>query len=168
MNYIRPNDDECIIVSVEQFIDPIGIHIKLHDMKQKVSTVIMLSNQHLNNSQKTEYYEIDIESFDMKPDSMRNEMVELFSLTSSILNPNDMIIIPKISRTKDDKSLSFASDDERTNHSNTSMQNAFNVDKIFKEKSKGVLIFRDLVLVRYIHDTKDGNNENQDFDKALN
>ena len=168
LNYIRPDDDECIIVSVEQFIDPDGIHIKLHDMKQKVSTVIMLSKQHLNNSQEIEYSEIDIEIFNMKPDSMRNEMVELFSLASSVLNPNDMIMIPKIPKIKDDKSLSFVSDDERTNHSNTSMQNAFNVDKIFKEKSKGVLMFRDLVLVRYIHDTKDQNNENNDFSNIIN
>ena len=104
----------------------------------------------------------------MKPDSMRNEMVELFSLALSVLNPNDMIMIPKIPKIKDDKSLSFVSDDERTNHSNTSMQNAFNVDKIFKEKSKGVLMFRDLVLVRYIHDTKDQNNENNDFSNIIN
>ena len=47
------------------------------------------------------------------------------------------------------------------------MQNAFNVDKILKEKSKGVLIFKDLVLVRYIHNTKDKNKENDNFDIAL-
>lgn len=77
-------------------------------------------------------------------------MLDLLSLQKSVLNPDDLIMVPKLKKKLDDKSARKSS--QSTLHSYSSSRNIFNVDKIFKEKSKGLLIFRDLYIVRYVFD----------------
>ena len=77
-------------------------------------------------------------------------MIDLISNYKSVLNPDDLIMIPKLAKKQDGSTLTVASDEEKAVNSYSSMRNFFNVDKIFKQKSKGMLIFRDLFLVRYI------------------
>lgn len=81
---------------------------------------------------------------------MRNELMDLLTVTSSVLNPADLIMVPKLAKKREDKSLLSLSDDEKTANTYSSSRNVFNVDKIFREKSKGILIYRDLYNVKYV------------------
>lgn len=71
----------------------------------------MLSKQKHDSSKEFEYVEVDQDLFEFKPDSIRNEMSELFSLTSAVLNPNDLIMIPKLSK-RDDREISVYNDED--------------------------------------------------------
>lgn len=111
LGYIRPDDENWLIITIEQFISPDGLHIKLHDLHKKASTIVMLSKQKHDSSKEFEYVEVDQDLFEFKPDSIRNEMSELFSLTSAVLNPNDLIMIPKLSK-RDDREISVYNDED--------------------------------------------------------
>ena len=98
---------------------------------------------------------------------MRNEMIDLLSNYQLVLNPDELIMIPKVAKkTKDGSTLSVLSDEEKEVNSYSSMRNYFNVDKIFKQKSKGMLIFRDLFFVRYIFNINEDIGNFQQADNA--
>lgn len=95
------------------------------------------------------FEEIPLKEFQPEPNEMRNEMMDLLTIRNSVLSPDDLIAVPRLSKLKDEKSM-MTSDDEKTMYSYSSARNVFNVDKIFKEKSKGTLIYRDFYPIRYV------------------
>ena len=142
------NEENSIVVSAEKFLEPKGLYIKLHDFNKKVSIITFFKYNDQDN-----YSEIQIKEFDPTPNEMRNEMLELLSIRNAILNPTDLIMVPKLKKKQKDKSLvSLRRSSNSTQNSYSSNKNVFNVDQIFKEKSKGTLIFRDLYTVRYVFD----------------
>ena len=113
------------------------------------------------------YKECKITEFVPTPNEMRNEMIDLLSNYQLVLNPDELIMIPKVAKkTKDGSTLSVLSDEEKEVNSYSSMRNYFNVDKIFKQKSKGMLIFRDLFFVRYIFNINEDIGNFQQADNA--
>jgi len=125
-------------------MDPEGIHIKMHDFYKQVSLTIFYK---LNGSQ---FNEIPIKDFEPTPNEMRFEMMELMSTKNTVLYVDDLIMVPKLNKKHDEKSMISMSDDDRTMHSYNSNNNIFNVDKIFSIKSKGTLVLREICIVRYI------------------
>lgn len=143
---ININEFNTVIVSVERYIQPMGLHIKIHDFNSKISERVFYRLLEDGN-----YKECKISDFTPVNNEMRNEMIDLLSDYQLVLNPDELIMVPKIAKkTKDGSSLSVISDDEKAVNSYASMRNYFNVDKIFKQKSKGMLIFRDLFYIRYV------------------
>jgi hypothetical protein len=130
-------------VSVEKYIDPSGLFVKLHDFNKQTSLCLFFKLfEEL-------FEEIPNKEFDLIPNEMRNEMMDLLVIRNSILSPDDLVAVPRSSKLKEEKSM-MTSDDEKTMYSCSSARNVFNVDKIFKEKSKGTLIYRDFCPIRCI------------------